>query len=71
MIDINEIIGYEQGDLNDIQILHMFSTMIKNESVWSLQGHYGRTASALIEEGFITQVGELTQKALDFIDLNS
>jgi len=70
MDDVDYIINYENGELTDIQTLEMFSEFIKTKLVWGLQGHYGRAASALIEDGFIKANGELTEKANEFIELN-
>lgn len=59
----NRIIDYEMGHLDDAKTLRLFSEIIKNGMVWSLQGHYGRTASALIEDGWIERDGTITEKA--------
>tara|TARA_R100000654_G_scaffold31168_1_gene56027 strand:+ start:444 stop:656 length:213 start_codon:yes stop_codon:yes gene_type:complete len=64
MTDITErIISYEMGDLNDAETLNLFSELISNKMAWSLQGHYGRTASALIDDGWIERDGTMTDKA--------
>ena len=41
------------GHLNDIQTLRLFSELIKNGMAWTLQGHYGRTAQSLIDDGLL------------------
>ena len=51
MVDVNKIIAYEQGDMTIDDTIKMFQEMIDDGSVWILQGHYGRTAQLLIEEG--------------------
>ena len=61
------IIEYEGGELNDTNTLYLFSKLVKTGQAWSLQGHYGRTASALIQDNFLTSTGELTDKAQEFI----
>lgn len=58
-----EIIEYESGKLNDIQTLELFSKLIGTGDVWRLQGHYGRMAIALINDGWVNQDGSLTDKA--------
>ena len=60
---ITDIISYESGDLNDMETLELFSTLIKTGDAWKLQGHYGRTAVALIESGWLNKDGTLTDKA--------
>ena len=56
---INYIMGYECGDLNDKEILELFSHLIKNGVVWNLQGHYGRTANQLINNDYICKNGKI------------
>lgn len=53
-IDINKIIAYENGELNEDDTIAFFQTLVDTGMAWSLQGHYGRTAAALIEAGLVT-----------------
>ena len=59
-MNIDSIIRYEQGDLDDNETLELFAELIRTGQCWHLQGHYGRTAAALISEGYITSEGEIT-----------
>lgn len=59
MILVDKIIDYESGDLEFTETLELFSELIKNGMVWQLQGHYGRTASVLIDNGYISKTGEI------------
>ena len=43
------IVSYEQGKLDANQIVSLFQELIDSGIAWNLQGHYGRTAYALIE----------------------
>lgn len=52
MVPVSTIIDYENGELDDDDIIAMFQEMINDGSCWSLQGHYGRTAMALIKAGY-------------------
>src|SRR5690606_35598225 len=51
MLDISDIIAYENGEMNHDQMVDFFQQGISEGWVWTLQGHYGRTAQALIDAG--------------------
>lgn len=55
------IIAYEDGELTEAQTLQLFACLIRDKLAWQLQGHYGRTARALIDAGLITERGELVR----------
>tara|TARA_R110000796_G_C14415348_1_gene419270 strand:- start:145 stop:381 length:237 start_codon:yes stop_codon:yes gene_type:complete len=55
------LFDYEEGKLDEIQTLILFSELLKSGIVWQLQGHYEQTAKALIEGGFLTFTGEVIQ----------
>ena len=50
---IEEIIRYENGEMTDEEVITFFQGLVNTGLAWSLQGHYGRTAQALIEEGLV------------------
>lgn len=50
---LERIIKFEQGDLEDHEIIAMFQDLLDNETVWQLQGSYGRTAKKLLDTGHI------------------
>ena len=54
-----ELIDYEEGNLDAAEEVNLFGRLIKSGFAWTLQGHYGRTAQAMIDAGFITAEGEL------------
>ena len=51
---VGAIIAYESGELDDEGTIELFQHLINTGLAWSLQGHYGRTAQALIEAGHCT-----------------
>jgi hypothetical protein len=69
-VSIDTMIAFEQGELDDISTVNMFAKLIKTGMAWQLQGFYGRTASALIENNIINQQGEINYEALDEISQN-
>ena len=54
----DKIIDYECGLLDDTGVLELFAELISNGMAWTLQGSYGRTASALIDAGYISEDGK-------------
>jgi hypothetical protein len=56
---IDQMMEYECGELSDQDTLNMYSEIIKNNMQYSLQGHYGRTASALIQDGWLDNKGNI------------
>jgi hypothetical protein len=64
---IDSIIAYENGDLDAEETLELFGTLLRTGQAWTLQGHYGRTASALVEAGWLTATGERTDRELSDI----
>ena len=57
---VDSIIAYEMGELNDQEVVCLFAELVKSGMAWSLQGSYGRTALALIEEGWIDHEGNVS-----------
>tara|TARA_B100000902_G_scaffold323158_1_gene316813 strand:- start:4295 stop:4495 length:201 start_codon:yes stop_codon:yes gene_type:complete len=59
-VDLQDlIIGYENDDLNLTQEILLFSELVKSGKAWSLQGHYGRMAEAMIDLKFIDKDGKV------------
>jgi|LakMenE01Jun11ns_1017448.scaffolds.fasta_scaffold9102481_3 hypothetical protein len=62
---VDNIIAYEQGELNDQEVVCLFADLVKSGMAWSLQGSYGRTATALIKEGWIDREGNVSLAVLE------
>jgi hypothetical protein len=52
MDTVGFIMAYEDGQLDDESIVAGFQALIDSGLAWQLQSHYGRTARALIEQGY-------------------
>lgn len=62
-MNIDTLMAYESGELNDAETINFFADLVKTKMAWSLQGSYGRMASAMIDAGFISPDGEVTELA--------
>lgn len=58
----DKIIAYESGELSNNEMLELFSKLVKNGMAWTLQGHYGRQASLLIDYGYLNRNGEILKR---------
>ena len=54
MVDVDSIIRYEAGEMDEEEFLAFFQALVDTGDAWRLQGSYGRTAAALIMQGLIT-----------------
>ena len=55
MTMINQVIAYEQGELDEEGIIDMFQELINSGLAWEMQGSYGRTAKALLDAGYCVE----------------
>jgi hypothetical protein len=61
---VNFIMDYEGGAMNSEDMVSGFAALVRNGTVWQLQGNYGRTASHLIEIGVLDREGNVDYDVL-------
>lgn len=59
----NEIMAYEDGELDTTEIVQLFSKLIKSGMAWQLQGMYGRQAMTLINSGYLDKEGNILDRS--------
>ena len=52
MNQIDKIMAFESGELDEGDIIELFQELIDSGLAWQLQGSYGRMAQNLIEAGY-------------------
>lgn len=67
MISVGQIMDYESGVMGVKETVEFFSELVKSGMAWTLQGHYGRTATSLIKTGLLDKKGNINQEHLDQI----
>jgi len=50
----DKIVRFEEGDMQEDEVISFFQELVNTGLVWNLQGFYGRTAVNLIESGLVT-----------------
>ena len=53
-LNVDDILDYEQGNMDWDRLVVFFQNLIDEGLAWTLQGHYGRMATSLIREGYCT-----------------
>ena len=51
---VDHIIDWESGLMDEDEALEFFQELVDSGLAWQLQGHYGRTASQLIDAGLVS-----------------
>lgn len=62
---VSQMMDYEMGEMSGDEILELFGHLIASGTAWTLQGHYGRQAQALIEDGWIDGDGTVLRNIYD------
>ena len=50
---VGNIMAFEDGELDEDEVIALFQHLVTTGIAWQLQGSYGRTAAALIEAGLV------------------
>lgn len=62
MPNVDDIIAYENGEMDYDQMVEFFQGMIDSGVVWQLQGSYGREAMRLIQNGDCRSANQKAKK---------
>lgn len=68
MNQLDKIIAYENGELDDEATVELFQDLVTSGLAWQLQGSYGRMAAHLIQNGLVTQPGRKEADRIDGYD---
>jgi hypothetical protein len=56
---VDRVLAFETGEMTPNEQIKLFSEMVKDGSVWELQGSYGRGAKWLMEKGYLAPNGDI------------
>ena len=52
-VGVMDFVAYENGDMDEYEVIDFFQRLVDTGMINHLQGHYGRTAQSLIDSGDI------------------
>lgn len=52
---VDKIMAYENGEMDDGQMVDFFQELVDTGKAWTLQGSYGRMAAHLIKAGLVVK----------------
>lgn len=53
MVNVNDVIAWEEGQMDEEQERKFFQKLVNSGDAWRLQGMYGRRAQDLLDAGVI------------------
>ena len=53
MPDVTLLMAFEQGELDEDEVIDLFQELVNTGYAWRLQGFYGRIAMNLIQAGLV------------------
>jgi hypothetical protein len=53
-----QLMKYEYNQLTDEETIQLFQHLVNTGLAWQLQGSYGRTARAMIDNGIVSPASE-------------
>ena len=62
---VEMIMAYESGELKAEDTLKLFAELVRTGEAFTLQGHYGRVAQGLIDEGYLDKNGNILKQLGD------
>lgn len=62
---INDVLTYENGEMNEREVIIFFGTLIESGLAWQLQGSYGRQAMQFIKSGILNSDGSVNYEILN------
>lgn len=63
-----DLMEFDAGNLNARETLELFALLVASGLAWTLQGTYGRTARVLINEGWISPFGGITEYGNEMLE---
>ena len=64
---INEIIQFEEGELDFVETVKLFSALIKSGQIMGLQGNYQRLGALMIIDGLLENDGSINWDKMEDI----
>jgi hypothetical protein len=56
---VDQLVRYENDELSTKETVDLFGLLVQTGLAWTLQGHYGRRAYYLVEQGYLSPEGDV------------